>query len=281
MRREKTSAKPVVFLSSITSDIGVALARHYVEDGWTVAGTYRSTRLLPQLRELGIERLYFCDLAQPATIAASTKEFAATGLRWDTFISLASLPPPLCGFFEADFEQWNHSVHVNAIEQLRQLHALYPLRRTGRVADVVFFAGPGTNGAPSHFSALTVSKIMLIKMCELLQADAPDINPFIVGPGWTRTKTHDLILADPHVSADKKAETEAFLARGGGTPMSDIYRSVRWLCEQGREVSGGRNFSIVHDLWGSDELATALKKDPWMYKLRRHGNAFKQRTQIQ
>jgi NAD(P)-dependent dehydrogenase (short-subunit alcohol dehydrogenase family) len=279
MHADHSTHQPAVFLSSITSDIGVALARHYVADGWKVAGTYRSTALLPQLTALGIKHLFFCDLADPATIAQSTQEFGATGLRWDTFISLASMPPPLTGFFSGDFERWSHSIHVNAIEQLRQLHALYPLRRTGKVADVVFFAGPGTNGAPKDFSALTISKTMLIKMCELLHAEAEDINPFIIGPGWTRTKTHDLILADPDISPEKKAETEAFLSRGDGTPMSEIYQSIRWLGDQGREVSGGRNFSVVHDIWGSDDLATALRNDPWMYKLRRHGNAFKQRTQ--
>jgi NAD(P)-dependent dehydrogenase (short-subunit alcohol dehydrogenase family) len=277
MKEIRPPSAPVVFLSSITSDIGLALAQQYVADGWIVAGTYRSRSLLPQLESLGIDRLYYCDLAEPATVAASTRAFAATGLRWDTFISLASLPPPLCGFFNGDFDEWSGSVHVNAIEQLRQLHALHPHRRTGRMADVVFFAGPGTNGAPKDFSALTVSKILLIKMCELLHVEAPDLNPFIVGPGWTRTKTHDLILADPHVSPDKKAETEAFLARGDGTPMKDIYDCIRWLCRQGRDIAGGRNFSVVHDIWGSDRLAAALREDSGMYKLRRHGNAFHER----
>jgi NAD(P)-dependent dehydrogenase (short-subunit alcohol dehydrogenase family) len=278
MHANSSAINPVVFLSSITSDIGIALARHYVADGWIVAGTYRSTGLLAQVRELGVEHLYFCDLADPATIAQSTAEFAKSGLQWTTFISLASLPPPLCSFFGGSFDEWSHSVHVNAIEQLRQLHSLYPFRHANATADVVFFAGPGTNGAPKDFSALTVSKIMLIKMCELLHAEAPDLNPFIVGPGWTRTKTHDLILSDPNVSPEKKAETEAFLARGGGTPMSDIYQSIRWLATQGRDVAGGRNFSVVHDIWGSSELATALRSDPGMYKLRRHGNAFKPRN---
>lgn len=272
-------SRPVVFLSSITSDIGVALAKHYVDDGWTVTGTYRSKSLLPQLTEVGIEHLFFCDLNEPATIAASTAAFAGTGLRWSTFVSLASSPPPLCSFFGGDFEAWSRSVHLNAIEQLRQLHRLYPHRRTGQLVDVVFFAGPGTNGAPKDFSALTVSKTMLIKMVELLHAEAEDLNPFIVGPGWTRTKTHDAILADPDVSPEKKAETLAFLARGDGTPMADIYQSIRWLGAQGRAVAGGRNFSVVHDVWGSDDLAAALRDDPWMYKLRRHGNAFKQRIQ--
>ena len=277
--RDADASKPVVFMSSITSDIGLALAERYVADGWVVAGTYRAQTLLPKLRSIGIEHLFYCDLADVSSVAKSTAAFASSGLRWDSFISLASSPPPLCGFFDGSFDGWSESIHINAIEQLRQLHGLYPFRNSGKIVDVVFFAGPGTNGAPAHFSALTVSKTMLIKMCELLAADAEDVNPFIVGPGWVRTKTHDLILSDPEVSPEKKRETQEFLAnQQGGTPMDEIYESIRWLSEQGREVAGGRNFSIVHDIWGRDELAAALRQDPWMYKLRRHGNAFKERS---
>ena len=268
------STRPVVFLSSITSDIGVALAQRYSADGYIVAGTYRADKLLPELRKLPDCHLFYCDLADPKSVTESVNQFARLGLQWETFVSLASHPPPLCGFFEGDFEAWSQSVHVNCIEQLRTLRLLHPLRRPAAINHAVFFAGPGTNNAVTNFSALTLSKIMLIKMCELLDAESPDLNAFIVGPGWTRTKTHDLILSDPHVSADKKADTLRFLQSNAGTSMDDIYASIRWLCAQGRPVAGGRNFSIVHDEWGEESLATALRADPDMYKLRRHKNSW-------
>jgi NAD(P)-dependent dehydrogenase (short-subunit alcohol dehydrogenase family) len=269
------STRPVVFLSSITSDIGVALAQRYSTDGYIVAGTYRSEKLLPDLRSLPDSHLFYCDLADPKSVTDSINQFARLGLQWGTFVSLASHPPPLCGFFEGDFEAWSQSVHVNCIEQLRTLRLLHPLRRAGSINHAIFFAGPGTNNAVTNFSALTLSKIMLIKMCELLDAESPDINAFIVGPGWTRTKTHDLILSDPQVSAGKKADTLRFLQSNAGTSMDDIYASIRWLCAQGRTVAGGRNFSIVHDEWGEESLATALRADPDMYKLRRNRNLWK------
>ncbi len=272
------SNKPVVFLSAITSDIGIALAQRYSRDGYIVTGTYRSKSLLPQLTGLPDCHLFHCDLEKKETIDSSTVAFRALGLQWDTFISCASWPPPLDGFFESDFEQWSLSVHVNAIEQLRVLHGFYPLRVSNAVSNVVLFAGPGTNNAVKNFSALTLSKIMLIKMCELLDAENPDLNVFIVGPGWTKTKTHDVILSDPRVSKEKKAETEAFLRTQEGTGMNDIYDSIRWLCSQGRAVAGGRNFSVVHDLWGSEVLAKTLATDSNMYKLRRHGNDWKDRS---
>lgn len=270
------STQPLAFLSAISSDIGLALGQRYLRDGWSVAGTYRSRSLLGDI-DIAEHNLHYCDLADVSTVNAAIEYFKSQGPRWDTFISLASWPPPLSSFFDSSFDEWSQSVHINAIEQLRMLHGLYNLRRPDTINNVVFFAGPGTNGAPKNFSALTLSKIMLIKMCELLDAECPDLNVFIVGPGWTRTKTHDKILSDPNVSEEKRRETEAFLAQNQGTTMDDIYEHIRWLTRQGRSVAGGRNFSTVHDLWRSprdSELAAALRMDKDMYKLRRFKNDF-------
>lgn len=275
MPKSGPSTRKVVFISSITSDIGLDLAKRYSSDGYVVAGTYRSKKLLPQLKSLPDCHLFYCDLKNKASLNKSIKDFARLKLPWETFISAAVWPPPLNGFFESDFDEWSASVHVNAIEQLRVLHGLYPLRRKGITANAVFFAGPGTNNAVKNFSALAVSKIMLIKMCELLDAETSDLNVFIVGPGWTKTKTHWQILADPHVSKEKYEETMRFMQSGQGTKMEDIYRCIRWLSRKGRRVSGGRNFSVVHDRWGKEDLAKALLKDIDMYKLRRFQNGWK------
>lgn len=267
---------PVVFISSITSDIGLHCARRYVTEGFDVYGTYRSTKLLPQLDFIAPDRLYFVDLRDPATVDQAGKSFLAIGKKWDTYMSCAAQPGPLTPFFHSDFDAWSQSVHVNAIEQLRQLHAIGDSMAADG-ANAVFYAGPATNGAVTNFSALALSKIMLIKMCELLAIENSALNVFIVGPGWTRTKTHDDIINDPGVSREKYEETIRFLKSGAGTDLDDIYDCIRWLCQQGAPTTSGRNFSVVHDCWGDDDLAVQLRQDYDMYKLRRHGNAWRER----
>lgn len=270
------SEHPVVFISSITSDIGLHCARRYASDGFDVYGTYRSTRLLAQLDFIPPERLYFVDLRDVNSVDKAGEHFLSTGKRWNTYMSCAAQPGPLTSFFHSDFDAWSQSVHVNAIEQLRQLHVIGDAM-SAEGANAIFYAGPATNGAVTNFSALALSKIMLIKMCELLAAENPGLNVFIVGPGWTRTKTHEDIINEPAVSREKYEETMRFLASGAGTNLDDIYDCIRWLCRQGIAASSGRNFSVVHDCWGDDDLATQLRRDHNMYKLRRHGNAWRER----
>lgn len=135
------------------------------------------------------------------------------------------------------------------------------------------------NGTVLNFSAYTVSKIMLAKMCEFLDAENKDMNIFIVGPGWTKTKIHHTILSDKRTAKAKVKETKDFLKEKEGTPLEDIFNSIEWLRAQGKSVVSGRNFSIVYDPWKEktrDRLVKALLKDADMYKLRRQGNTFLQ-----
>ena len=269
--------KKTIFILGISSDIGIALAKRYAKDGYTIVGTYRSKKLLGELKDIKNCHLFFCDLSDRKSISQFIEKYRKLELRWDLFISCPCNPLPLKNFFECDFDEWSDSVHINSIEQLRLLHDIYPYGKKGKILDVVFFAGGGVNNAVLRFSAYTISKIMLIKMCEFLDAENKNINIFIVGPGWTKTKTHDVVLEHVDRDDERHQKTIDFLKSGEGTTMDDIYGCIKWLSKQGRKVASGRNFSVVNDKWAGPlrkKMADVLKKDPNMYKLRRYKNDF-------
>lgn len=264
----------VVFFQSISSDIGLALAKAYAEKGYLVTGTYRKTNLLGEIKKLN-GYFFECELLDHNQLNLVAESFSDLGIAWDIYISCASTCAPLQSFFEADFDLWMNGLRINALEHLRLLHLMYRYRQKNSISNVVFFTGPGTNGAPKNFSAAVTAKILLFKICELLHVENEDLNVFIVGPGWTKTKTHYEILNSPYISKEKYHETLDFIRNKQGTSMEDIFSCIDWLCNQGREVAGGRNFSVVHDYWGTEDLADILKKDTNMYKLRRYRNNWK------
>ena len=266
----------VIFILSVTSDIGTGLAKRYSNMGNTVIGTYRSTNNLDNLNKMPNTHLFYCDLEDKVSIDALMENYKESGLSWDTFISCPCNPLPLESFFDGEFEEWNKSMHTNAIEQLRVLHGLYPLRNKDKISNVVYFSGGGgSNKAVKKFSAYNLAKITLTKMCELLDAENEDLNTFIIGPGWVKTKTHDLILKHTDSADERHIATKKFLESKEGTRIDDIFNCIEWLCQQGREISGGRNFSVVYDKWGNEKLAEILKSNSDMYKLRRLGNETK------
>ncbi len=263
-----------VFILSITSDIGEKLALHYLNLGAQVLGTHRGN--IPEsLNGHPNLHLLSCDVTT-STCAQKITEFLQSGkLKWDLFISCVGQLAPVGRFFETNFSAWAHSVEINSTAQLRALHAAHPFRSIGRLCHIVFFAGGGTNGPFHAYSSYCLGKIALIKMCELLDDENQDLNVFIVGTGWVQTKIHHQTLdAGPRAGANY-AKTKSFIDQAvPGTSHADIANMIAWGVSQGREVVGGRNFSILHDAWreGGESLATALKTDPHRYKLRRHGN---------
>jgi NAD(P)-dependent dehydrogenase (short-subunit alcohol dehydrogenase family) len=259
---------------SVSSDIGHYLADRYLARGWEVVGTYRQKKNLKGIE--GKKALLFkLDITKPPQVKAFVDHLKRRQVRWDRLICLTGSLLPAQDFFECDFGQWQDSLLVNAIGPLRLVHGLYPLRK--RKAQVVFFAGGAANGAVVHMSAYAVSKIMLTKMTEFIDAEYPRLHVSIVGPGWTLTKIHDEILKGKTVSAAKRAETKNDIMHRPSTSMKDIDACVEWVCSQPKKVVSGRNFSVVYDPWRRDKsqrLVKALKKDVNMYKLRRHGNDF-------
>lgn len=267
--------RPLVILIAATSDIGIDMARRYVADGYDVIGTYRSTTLLTELEDLPHCDLVPLDITRKDDVRVFAARLVREGRRWRTVVSCVGDQRPVGRFFDTEFDDWESSVNVNFVHQLRVVHALYP-SRDPLGANVVFFAGGGTNNPVPYYTGYTIAKIALIKMCELLDAEANDLNVFIVGPGWTRTKSHrpTLELDDPSRAGANYEKTRRFMESGDGTPLVDIYNCIQWLIAQGRAVAGGRNFSVVHDPWrGQPEwLAGQLRDDPNMFKLRRFRN---------
>jgi len=130
----------------------------------------------------------------------------------------------------------------------------------------------GIRNATVNYSAYTISKVALIKMCELLDAEIQDSRFTIVGPGWVKTKIHESTIKAGIKAGDNLNRTIDKFDRDEFTPLQDVLDCCDWLIQSPRELISGRNFSVVFDMWGTDELSDKLVEEPDMYKLRRHGN---------
>ena len=274
---KKKALKAVII--SISSDIGHALAKRWRQKGIDVSGTYRTpSSLVDDLEKCGV-KLFKCDVGNPLSLRNACEQLRLTSSPWDYLVLCPGTQEPVGAFMDSDFEQWAKSVEVNFIRQLQVVHELLPSRNTKSKHPpvVLFFAGGGTNSAPVNYSAYTVSKIALIKMCELLDAEISDTNFVIVGPGWVKTKIHQATLKAGHKAGANYQKTLDKLAGDECTPMEKVLDCCDWLMGAQRRAVGGRNFSVVFDQWGKPAVTQKLLKDPHMYKLRRQGNDWKGR----
>lgn len=259
---------------SISSDIGLAMAERWLGHGYKVLGTYRT--LSPAVQAL-VDRgvsLVQCDLADSGSIDAAGNALVRACEAWDVLVVAPGSTEPIGPFAELTFDQWEQSIAVNFTSQLRITHSLLPSRATQTNPEpcVLYFAGGGTNSATVNYSAYTISKIALIKMCELLDAEISDARFAIIGPGWVKTKIHAETLRAGSAAGNNLKRTQEKLDQGDFTPMDRVLDCCDWLIAAPREVVSGRNFSVVFDAWDDQGLAAELRSDPNMYKLRRSGN---------
>ena len=256
-----------------SSNIGSALIDKYISNGDRVIATSRTRKNLTceernnnlALLPLDIDNQYARNSV--CTHMEDKKE------KWDTVIFLNATTNPIGPFMDVYDWQWQKSILENALIPCDFLRQLYPLRRKDKVSNVVFFGGGGINNSFDNYSAYTISKIILMKMCELLDSEYGDLNPFIVGPGYVNTKIHQETLNNKEGAGEHYKKMQDFLDSGPGTSMDKIFEAVEWGCAQGKEVIGGRNLAVIHDAWdieGGKKLAKKLKKNKDLLKLRRY-----------
>lgn len=262
------------FLVSIGADICSALANDWIDKGWQVAGTFRTwSESLQRLQERGAT-LYECDLLDGKRIDSICAEALERNVEWDVLVLGSGEQRPVGLFSETRFEDWQDSVIVNLLSQLRFVRHLlrFEDRQFDNPGTVIFFAGGGTNNAPQRYSAYIMSKIALIKMTELLHAENPLGKFVIVGPGWVDTKIHQATLEAGDSAGTNYQRTLERLSSDDLTPMTDVIDFCNWAVEAPRSQVGGRNFSVVFDTWRESELGDWLLEDPNRFKLRRFEN---------
>lgn len=262
---------------SASSDIGLALCNHMLTARHEVFGTYRKhSASLVRLEGRGA-KLAHCELSNTKSIDNALNHLISICPNWDQLILCPGSQEPVGKFTQCDFDQWEESILINFTAQMRCVHKLMKTRNLHAPKGplVLFFAGGGTNNATTNYSAYTLSKIALIKACELLHAEEAGSRFVILGPGWVKTKIHmSTISAGPELAGGNYTRTIDKLASDECNPMSRVIECCDWVLGSDREIVSGRNFSVVFDSWGEPKLDEILLNDNNMYKLRRYGNDF-------
>lgn len=266
--------KKIYIIISVSSDIGTALAKKLLTQGAQVIGTYRT--MTPALKELEQQGAQL----HPWSASSSTSHKLVDSLKkeaisWDGLIICHGTLNPIGNFADVSFSAWSESITTNFLSSLEILHQLLSLRNQAALNGpaVLFFAGGGTNSAPTKHSAYVVSKVALIKMCELLQAEIPDTRFSILGPGWVKTKIHqETLKAGPNQAGSSFIKTKEMLKqpKEAWVPLEKVIHCCLWALHS--PAIGGRNISVEHDAWDASELELALQNDLNLFKLRRYGN---------
>lgn len=251
------SAPPKAIVLGLGSAIGHHVARRLKSDGWRVIGTARDKSRI----DSGVDQVICCHLDDKESIQQAEEELKPLSVDWSLLFVAAGTMKPIGKFFDLDASDWERGLQISALGPLRLLRAIWSTRSLAMNPTVCFLAGGGTNNDFPNYSAYCISKIMLIKMMELLQSEEPTVRFVIVGPGYAKTPIHnETILAGD--AAGSNYERTKKLLEDSGTPLETIYRHVM-SCHMGKvEEFGGRNFSTVHDDWEDGSIIQIIQEFP-------------------
>jgi NADP-dependent 3-hydroxy acid dehydrogenase YdfG len=263
-----------IIIAGVSSDIGTALANSWCKKNWEISGTYRTRSEAVTELEKTLKTLVKCDFSNANEVNSASEILKESISEWDILVMGPGLQDPVGFFSECNIDDWIESVTVNFLNQVRFIHNLLGKRSFNKSnpPTVILFAGGGTNNAPTHYSAYITSKIALMKFTELMAVEIPDTKFVILGPGWVKTKIHySTVQAKERAGSNYERTLEKF-SDDDWVPMESVIACCNWLVEGDKELLSGRNFSLVHDKWGTEELNAKLKNNPDLYKLRRNGN---------
>lgn len=261
---------------SVSSDIGSELAIKWLKEKKTVVGTYRTySRKIRDLEILGC-KTFKVDFSKKNQISKFTTKIKKHNV--DKILSAVGSQDPIGKLIDVNFDKWENSIIINAINQIRCIIGLYKNNR--KKMKVILFAGGGTNNATECYSAYTLSKMMLIKFAELISFEEDKISCSILGPGWVKTKIHKSTLKNKKASKKNFIRTIKKLDSKECVPMFKVLECIEWMFKQKKNIIGGRNISLVYDNWNSEKLEQMLKNDSDMYKLRRYKNTAYVRKKI-
>jgi NAD(P)-dependent dehydrogenase (short-subunit alcohol dehydrogenase family) len=178
MKKKEIQKNKNAIIIGVGSDIGREIANKLLVDGWNITGTYRSRKSLEGLNK-GIAVIK-CDLTKLSEIKSAVKKINLNVKNWDLIVIGVGTEEPIGSFWSCNANEWDLNIGINALYPLRFIRKLYKTRNAKNSPAVAFFSGSGTNGAPVAYSAYCVSKMLLIKMCEILDAESEDTNFFII-----------------------------------------------------------------------------------------------------
>lgn len=261
-----------IIIIGISSDIGTALAHDFNLRKHTIIGTYlsKSNKLL-ELKKKGI-KLIKCDVSKEKSISSALPKLK--NFKWDAIIFSTGTQEPIGKFAKIkNFKNWEKSIYINFISNLFILHSLLPSKKINKKKfnSVLFFAGGGTNNATSNYSAYTISKIALIKICELLDYEIQNVKFSILGPGWVKTKIHNATINNKKMSGQNYFKTIDMIKSNKCYPIEKVVKCCNWIINSPKKLVGGRNFSAVNDPWEEKKINKILKNQN-NFKLRRFGN---------
>lgn len=190
LRMQKTHIKSLV-ISGASSGIGMALARHYLERGATVAAFARRGELLHSLSAEFPDRVfcYALDVRDAPAVQNAANNFIARVGSPDVVIANAGVSVGTLTEYAEDIDAFQQVLDINVLGMVKTFQPFVAAMRDAKRGALVGIASvAGFRGLPGA-SAYSASKAAAISYLESLRVELRDsgVKVVTICPGYIRT----------------------------------------------------------------------------------------------
>jgi hypothetical protein len=185
-----------VVITGASSGLGLALARHYLERGATVAACARRVELLRILADEfpGKVHIYPLDVRDAATLQAAAADFIARAGAPDIVIANAGVSTGTLTRHAEDSDVFRKVMDINVLGAVQTFQPFVEAMREARRGRMVGIASvAGFRGLPGS-GAYSASKAALISYLESLRQEmrGSGVRVVTICPGYIRTPMTDI-----------------------------------------------------------------------------------------
>lgn len=181
-----------VLITGANRGIGLSLVQHYLNLGWQVHATYRSTNQSQSLLDLSNEQLfcYQLDITDYPKVTALADQLPTI----DLLINNAGYYGPKgYGFGNTDVDEWRKVFEINTIAPLKLVEALYPNLQRGKLKKIACLSskvGSMTENTSGGGYIYRSSKAALNSVVKSLSNDLSGQGYTVLAlhPGWVQTE---------------------------------------------------------------------------------------------
>ena len=181
-----------VLITGANRGIGLSLVQHYLNQGWQVHATYRSTSQSQSLLDIANEQLfcYQLDITDYPKVTALADQLPTL----DLLINNAGYYGPKgYGFGNTDVDEWRKVFEINTIAPLKLVEALYPKLQQGRLKKIACLSskvGSMTENTSGGGYIYRSSKAALNSVVKSLSNDLSGQGYTVLAlhPGWVQTE---------------------------------------------------------------------------------------------
>ena len=253
-------------IAGIDSAIGASVAQHLSLQGWKIYGTSRRHLVDDSTN------IFYCNFAKRDSIDDCIKHLLSEDISLDLIVFCVGILNPIGEFQLTNSNDWEENFYINALGPIRFLRGSIEMMKSSKSPLIITFAGGGINSAPTNYSPYTISKVALTKAMEIFSGENPEIRFVSLGTGWIKSPIHDQTLAAGNSSGANQKELLRRIEINDFQSIESVSEFILWAFNEAGQSITGRNFSLVHDNWGTSNLISELEKNPEKFKLRRVGN---------